>query len=77
LADLGLTKQDPKIQEIARKVMEHQSQEGPFQLPIIIPEHFGGSGQTQHAWALCDAPTTIYALIKFGYGEDDRVPTGS
>ncbi|MGD6932671.1 MAG: hypothetical protein ACQCN5_00505 [Candidatus Bathyarchaeia archaeon] len=73
IADLGLTRQDPLIPEIAKKVMEHQSEEGPFQLPMNIPKHFGGSGETQYAWALCDAPTSVYALIKFGYGEDETV----
>lgn len=73
LADLGLTRQDPLIPEIAKKAMEHQSEEGPFQLPMNIPKHFGGSGTTQYAWALCDAPTTVYALIKFGYADDPQV----
>jgi hypothetical protein len=73
IADLGLTKQDPIIPEIARKVMEHQSEEGPFTMPTNVPKHFGGSGETQYAWALCDAPTTVYALIKFGYGGEENV----
>jgi hypothetical protein len=73
IADLGLTRQDPIIPEIAKKVMEHQSEEGPFTLPTNVPQHFGGTGQTQHAWALCDAPTTAYALIKFGYGGQENV----
>jgi hypothetical protein len=73
MADLGLTKQDPFIPEIVQKVVDHQSEEGPFTLPTSIPKHFGGSGETQYAWALCDAPTTVYALIKFGYGEQENV----
>ena len=73
IADLGLTKKDPVIAEIAQKVMEHQSNEGPFTLPINIPKHFGGTGETQHAWALCDAPITTYALVKFGYDQEENV----
>ena len=33
-----------------------------------IPVHFGGSGQDEWAWALCDAPLVVYALVKFGLG---------
>jgi hypothetical protein len=73
IADLGLTRQDSQIPEIAKKVMEYQSVEGPFTLPTNVPQHFGGTGQTQHAWALCDAPTTTYAMIKFGYGRQENV----
>jgi len=73
IADLGLTKSDPYIIEIAAKACEHQSAEGPFQLPTNVPVHFGGSGATQYAWALCDAPTIVYSLIKFGYGKEEPV----
>ncbi len=73
IADLGLTRQDPLVPEIAHKVMEQQSEEGPFTLPTNVPKHFGGTGETQGAWALCDAPTTTYALIKFGYGGEENV----
>jgi hypothetical protein len=47
--------------------------EGPFQLPTNIPKHFGGSGTNQWAWALCDAPTIIYSLAKFGLRKDEQV----
>jgi hypothetical protein len=33
-----------------------------------IPAQYGGTGQEQRAWALCDAPLTVYALVKFGLG---------
>jgi hypothetical protein len=73
LADLGLRKYDPYINEIVDKILEYQSDEGPFQLPMNIPKHFGGSGRDEWAWALCDAPIIVYSLVKFGYGEDERV----
>ncbi|MCQ5377163.1 MAG: hypothetical protein NO516_03835 [Candidatus Methanomethylicia archaeon] len=73
VADVGFRRGDPRIEEISGKVFSHASDEGPFQLPINIPEHFGGSGRDAWGWALCDAPTVIYALAKFGYGNDDRV----
>lgn len=73
LAELGLRRDDPPINEIAHRILEHQSGEGPFQLPMNVPKHFGGSGCDEWAWALCDAPVIVYSLLKFGYGEDERV----
>jgi len=31
-----------------------------------IPKAFGGSGTDSRAWVLCDAPSTLYALVKLG-----------
>lgn len=73
IADLGLTQRDPGIREIVRKVLEHPSDEGPFQLQINVPRHFGGSGSNEWAWALCDAPVIVYALAKFGLKENGQV----
>ncbi|MEX1247247.1 MAG: hypothetical protein WEA61_02090 [Anaerolineales bacterium] len=42
-------------------------------LPIDVPIHFGGSGKDEWAWALCDAPVIVYALIKMGFGESPKV----
>lgn len=77
LADLGFTKENPTIAEIAAKVFEHKSSEGPFQLPTNIPKHFGGSGEDTWAWSLCDAPVTVYSLAKMGYRADLRVQTAT
>ncbi len=66
LADLGLTAEDPGMDGIIERILEHRSSEGPFQLPMDIPEGHGGTGKDQWAWALCDAPLIIYALAKFG-----------
>jgi hypothetical protein len=73
IADLGLTASDPGMEGIIRRILEHQSAEGPFQLPTNIPVHFGGTGQDQWAWALCDAPLIVYALAKFGLQDDPAV----
>jgi hypothetical protein len=70
IADLGLTKEDPCIQNIAEKIFEHQSAEGPFQLRSNYPAHFGRTGEDVWAWALCDAPVTVYSLAKLGYSND-------
>jgi hypothetical protein len=73
IADLGLRKSDTHVNEIVEKIYEHKSAEGPFQLPTIIPKHFGGSGNTEWAWALCDAPIIIYSLAKLGLTKDEKI----
>jgi hypothetical protein len=73
LADLGLKAEDPGMAVIVARVMERQSSEGPFQLPMTISAAHGGTGQEQWAWALCDAPLTVYALARLGLADDPRV----
>lgn len=73
IADLGLTRDDPPIDKIIKKIYEHQSDDGPFQLPTNVPKHFGGTGSTEWAWALCDAPIILYSLVKFGLGKDAQI----
>jgi hypothetical protein len=38
-----------------------------------IPVHYGGAGQDQWAWALCDAPLIVYALVKLGLKNEPSV----
>jgi len=73
IADIGLGKNDPQINDITEKIFEHISDEGPFQLPTNVPKHYGGSGKSEWAWTLCDAPTIIYSLAKFGLRKDPQV----
>jgi hypothetical protein len=73
LADLGLRAGDPGIDRIIARIGKHQSAEGPHQLPINVPAHFGGTGQDTWAWALCDAPLVAYALVRFGLTADPAV----
>jgi hypothetical protein len=73
VADLGLTASEPALQPVIAHLFSQQAAEGPFQLPVNIPVHFGGSGQDTWGWALCDAPLLVYGLVKFGLGDDSRV----
>jgi hypothetical protein len=73
LADIGVKHNDPDVNIITERVFEHTSPQGPFQLPMNIPTHFGGSGKDEWAWALCDAPITVYSLAKMGLANDARV----
>jgi hypothetical protein len=73
IADLGLKANDPGLEPIITRILERQSPEGPFQLPMNIPKQYGGTGQDQWAWALCDAPLVVYALVKFGLESEPKV----
>lgn len=73
LADLGLELNDPGMDTIVARILEHQSTEGPFQLTMNIPTNIGGTGLYQGAWALCDAPLIVYALEKFGLTNESSV----
>ena len=66
IAGLGLDVHDIGVEKIIDQILKHQSVEGPFQLPMNIPSQYGGAGQDQWAWALCDAPLIVYALVRFG-----------
>jgi hypothetical protein len=67
LADLGLKKQDADFPGLAKKIAQHMSEEGLYQLPTSIPIHFGGTGKEQWAWSLCDAPLLMYSAVKMGF----------
>jgi hypothetical protein len=73
IADLGLKKDDPQVEVVIAKIFEHQSAEGPFQVPVNISKHFGGSGINEWGWALCDAPLVVYSLAKLGLEKDVQV----
>ena len=73
LADFGVRATDPGVAPIVEQVMAHQSPEGAFRIPINVPKAFGGTGEDLWTWVLCDAPTTLYALLSMGLGGDARV----
>ena len=73
LADFGLSASDPKLAPLLEAVLAHQSPEGAFQTPVLVPEVFGGSGKVQWTWMACDGPTLLYVLLSIGLGDDKRV----
>jgi len=73
LADLGVRADDPGVSEIIQRIEAHQSPEGPFQVLVNINPKYGGTGEDQYVWMLCDAPLVLYALSKFGLSVDQRV----
>jgi hypothetical protein len=73
LADLGLKGDDAGMQQVVERILALRSPEGVFELMVNIKPAYGGSGEDQPAWMLCDAPLVAYALLKFGLGGDERV----
>ena len=63
LAELGL---DLGATEAAslREMIEATMADGLPRLPTRTPERYGGSGRTEMAWALCDAPLLLYSLSR-------------
>lgn len=73
LADLGLSDKELGISKAIASILRGSSEEGPFQIPMKISGSYGGSGEEDRAWALCDAPLLTYALVKFGHAEHEMV----
>ncbi len=65
LAETGLTKEDRRIDELVKFVFPYQSKEGFFKLSPKGP-----------GWWSCNTATTLGALLRFGYGNDERVEKG-
>ncbi len=63
LADFGIGPGAPGMDSVIRKVLAHQSPDGPFELLGNIPVAFGGSGRDEWHWMACDAPTLLYFLL--------------
>ena len=73
MSELGISQSDPGMDRVIGKMMEHRSEEGYVQLPTQIPVHFGGSGMETWAWALCDAPISLYSLTRLGLRDDPSI----
>ena len=73
LADIGFRADTPGIEKIAQRILEHISPEGPFQVLVNINPRYGGTGEDQLAWMLCDAPLVTCAIAKFGFSEQPGI----
>ncbi len=76
LAEIGIKKDDGSMPVMLDMVEAHRSKENLFQLPMNIPRHFGGSGEIEWAWALCDAPLLLYSQRKMGIAGKPDIQTG-
>jgi len=73
LDDFGMRQDDPGMSMVVESLLAHQSPEGAFQTLLNISTAFGGAGQDQWSWILCDAPTILSGLLAFGLNQDGRV----
>jgi len=73
IADLGLKDDIPHVAKILRKVKHHTADEGPFQIIVNLPKHFGGSGEDELSWMLCDAGSSLYAMARMAGIDDPMV----
>jgi hypothetical protein len=76
LADIGLKRDDPGMESIIGKIRDSADENDVPCLAIEIPAGYGGTGRGADAWALCDAPSILYALKVLGAGDkklDDAV----
>ncbi len=65
LAETGLTKEDPRIEDLAKFLSSYQSDEGFFKLTPKGP-----------GWWSCFTATVLGSLMRFGYTDDERVDKG-
>ena len=64
LADIGVKAGDRGMDRVIDRISEHRSDEGAFKILANTPRSFGGSGEDEWVWMLCDTPSVLYALIK-------------
>jgi len=77
ISDLGVRAGDPGVSEIVKNILERQSKEGAFQVMANVSTNYGGSGQDQLAWMLCDAPSVLYSLVKLDERENPAVQSAA
>ena len=73
LADIGLTKDDPGMDQVVSALLAHRSPEGVFNSLVLVPKAFGGSGEETLSWMLCDSPTVLQALARYGLADHPYV----
>ncbi|MCD4752690.1 MAG: hypothetical protein K8R40_06435 [Anaerolineaceae bacterium] len=73
LLDLGLGSSDECIQPIITNIQTHQNQQGAYLSTLQIPVHFGGSGEPELTWLLCDFPLLLLFLLRTKQTDDPQV----
>lgn len=73
LVEFGVNQNDLGIKEVCEKIFSHQTDDGAFLSNISVPKSFGGTGEANWEWMVCDIPILIYFLRNMGYEDDSRV----
>ena len=66
LTEIGLTVTVPEIKDLLDTVLRHVSREGILQTRLQIQAAYGGSGEADWHWMLCDAPLVFTLALKSG-----------
>jgi hypothetical protein len=66
VSELGVELADAGVQQIVEKVKGYQGQDGAFDIFTRISRSFGGTGEDQRGWMLCDTPSVLYSLARIG-----------
>jgi hypothetical protein len=72
LADLGVQSYDPGMSDVINSVTARRTSEGAFTILANVPRSFGGSGEDEWVWMLCDTPSVLYSLLRMGVEVDRR-----
>ena len=73
VTELGVRAHDRGMPDVVDRILDLRSANGVFQVLVNIPQRFGGSGNDQESWMLCDAPLILYALARLGLRRCDAV----
>jgi hypothetical protein len=76
ITDIGIEKSNPILKLVSDRIIKQQSNEGIFQIMVNIPTHFGGTGKDELSWMLCDAPITLYSMLKMEWENNDKLERG-
>jgi hypothetical protein len=74
LADLGVTRATKGAVRVVESLLGNIKSDGSFPINIMIPKAFGGSGQANQDWIICDFPVILYALALMAPGEGRIAP---
>ena len=75
LADIGVTVRTPGVKDIVERILVSFDADHVPCIGMQIGANHSGSGQPLPAWALCDAPSILYALHVMGC-EDRAIAQG-
>lgn len=71
LADIGLNADDPGLEPVVERILASRDQAGVPSLGMEISPAHGGDGSRRQAWALCDAPVTLWGLWALGVAPEE------
>ncbi len=77
LSDLEIHPKVLGLEGLIGNILKASSEEGQLQVPTKISKSYGGNGELEYSWALCDAPLMIYSLSKLGYQNHTAVKKGA